>query len=232
MSEFPVRNGQTFLFIGDSVTACGRTREPDFIIGGVPIAGKPYGTGYVRCFMDIVAAERPERDVNWINKGIDGDTVGSLRVRWDEDVMTIRPDWLSIMIGIGNCEREFEMPLDQAVDAFRSDYVAILEKTTSFSPRLILLDPFCAMTLEEARRERTDNQRPHWPSIVERLPAYTRVVEELSARHNAMHVRTNEMFARHLRYRPFTYFGPEPVHLYTTGHLLVALELYGTLIAA
>ena len=44
MSEFPVRNGQTFLSIGDSITDCGRTEN----------AG-PYGLGYVRAFMDIVA---------------------------------------------------------------------------------------------------------------------------------------------------------------------------------
>ena len=226
MPGFPVKSGETFLFIGDSVTACGRTREPDFITGGVPIAGAPYGTGYVRCFMDIVAAHHPGVAVNWINKGIDGDTVGELRARWDRDVLAVRPDWLSIMIGIGNCDREYQQPLGRAVAAYRADYTAILEQVSSFSPRLVLLDPFCAMTAEEARRERTDDRRPHWPSIVERLPAYLSVVEELSRRFKALHVRTHDLFAGQLRHRPFTYFGPEPVHPFVTGHLLVAIELY------
>jgi hypothetical protein len=54
--------GQRLLFIGDSITDCGRTG---------PAA--PYGDGYVSLLRALVTVRHAERDLTWINRGVAGD---------------------------------------------------------------------------------------------------------------------------------------------------------------
>ena len=212
MTDFPVKDGETFVMIGDSITDHGRTGED-----------APYGWGYVRVFMDIVARNHPELAIDWVNKGIGGNTVEDLAARWDVDVLAIKPQWLSIMIGINDIHRRIEQDADEAIAAFREGYTSILERTASLSPRLVLVDPFYVAS--EARGASRDEFR-----ILARLGRYLDVVEEMAQMSGAVHVRTQRMFEEQLEFRPPGYFGPEPVHPYATGHLMVAMELYDTLV--
>jgi len=212
MLDFPVKGGQTFVMIGDSITDHGRTEESG-----------PCGLGYVRMFMDIVARNHPELAIDWVNKGIGGHTVEDLGARWDVDVLAIGPQWLSIMIGINDIHRRIEQDADEAIAAFRAGYANILDRTASLSPRVVLLDPFYIAS--EARGASGDEFR-----ILARLGRYLDVVEEMAGNAGAIHVRTQRMFEEQLEFRPPNYFRPEPVHPYPTGHLMVAMELYDMLV--
>src|ERR1035437_1126162 len=89
-----IRNGQKIVFIGDSITDCGRRDSQ-----------RPLGNGYVKMFADLTIIREPAKRITIINKGIGGDrvtglgTLVGLRERWTDDVLRQRPDWLSIMIG-------------------------------------------------------------------------------------------------------------------------------------
>ena len=67
-----LESGQTIVFIGDSITDCGRRMHE-----------RPLGNGYVKQFNDLLIAHYPQLDVNVniINRGISGDTVTGLRNR-------------------------------------------------------------------------------------------------------------------------------------------------------
>ena len=69
--HFAIQDGQTVVFIGDSITDCGRRLE-----------AYPLGEGYVRFAVDLIAARYPERKINFINSGISGDVCTGLRERW------------------------------------------------------------------------------------------------------------------------------------------------------
>ena len=79
----PLKDGQTFLFIGDSITDCGR-RGPN----------APLGDGYVKFFHDLLLIREPDKSVRIINTGIGGNTVEDLRSRWVDDALSYNPDWL------------------------------------------------------------------------------------------------------------------------------------------
>lgn len=212
MTDFPVKGGQTFVMIGDSITDHGRTED-----------GAPYGWGYVRVFMDIVAKNHPELAIDWINRGIGGNTVENLVARWDVDVLALKPQWLSIMIGINDIHCRIEQDADEAIAAFRAGYSNILERVTSLSPHVLLLDPFYIAS--EATGASRDEFR-----ILARLGRYLDVVEEMAEGTGAIHIQTQRMFEEQLKFRPPAHFGPEPVHPYATGHLMVAMEMYDTLL--
>ena len=95
MSNPLFQSGEKVLFIGDSITDCGRRGEH-----------VPLGNGYVKKVTELITAKYPERRIEYINKGIGGDIVEGLEARWDTDVIAEKPDWLSVKIGINNASRQ------------------------------------------------------------------------------------------------------------------------------
>ena len=89
--NFLFKNGETIVFIGDSITDCGR-RDQFF----------PYGNGYAKMAIDLVTACYPEKSFTYFNRGIGGDTVEGLHNRWHDDLILLKPDWVSILIGIND----------------------------------------------------------------------------------------------------------------------------------
>ncbi|MBU7004098.1 MAG: GDSL family lipase, partial [Theionarchaea archaeon] len=58
---FAIKDGETILLIGDSITDCGRRAQE-----------APLGNGYVRIFSENVTATYPELNIRYVNKGIGG----------------------------------------------------------------------------------------------------------------------------------------------------------------
>lgn len=207
MRNLCLPDGATVLFIGDSITDCGR-RD----------VAAPLGDGYVRLFSDLVMALYPERSYRFINQGIGGNTVLDLRGRWQQDVIRSQPDWLSVKIGINDLHRYLAGEQAFSPERYREDYASLLEQTAQqTSARLILIDPFYISVDGEGD--------PFRRQVLDLLPRYLEVVADLAERYQARHVQTQAMFARQLRYRPPATFCPEPVHPYRNGHLLIAMEL-------
>ena len=91
MGDFWIESGERMLFIGDSITDCGRRER-----------AIPLGDGYVSMFAELAAARYPERHIEWTNMGVGGNRTTHLKERWQSDVIEHRPDRLSIKIGIND----------------------------------------------------------------------------------------------------------------------------------
>ena len=207
MSEFLLRDGHTILFIGDSITDCGRRDVTP-----------PLGDGYVSIFKEIVATRMPELNLAIINRGIGGNKVDDLKNRWHDDVMGDEFDWLSVKIGINDIHRQLGEPGGGfSVEQFASDYDAILAEGAKKTDRLILIDPFYLST------DRVNSARAR---VLGLLDAYLEVIEGLVTKYNALHLRTQAMFQKIIESHRPDEFCPEPVHPYRVGHLTIALELY------
>jgi acyl-CoA thioesterase I len=214
MSDLAVQDGQTLLFIGDSITDCGR-RD----------VAAPYGNGYVSLLIELVAARWPERDIRYINKGIGGNRVTDLRARWQDDVVRHRPEWLSVKIGINDLHSYLGGAPDGVSPAlFRELYDSILaEAAEAFSPQIVLIDPFYLSTDTSGASFRS--------KVLETIPEYIGVVHDMAAKHGARLVKTHEIFQRQLTCREPDVFCPEPVHPYRSGHLIIAEALLDALSA-
>jgi lysophospholipase L1-like esterase len=204
MSEFQLQDGQTYVFAGDSITDCGRRDS-----------AAPLGNGYARLATELITTRYPERKINYVNSGISGNTVQNLRDRWGDDVLYYKPDWASIKIGINDLHRTLHnTPESTPPDVYEATYRGILERTKASGAKLILIDPFYISREEDASSFRK--------SVLDFLPEYLNIVEKLAKEFDALHVRTHELFIEQLKYRPADYFCPEPVHPYTSGHLVIA----------
>lgn len=210
-----IGNGQRFALIGDSITDCDRRGS-----------ASPLGGGYVRYFVDKFTAHHPDIEVDFANKGVSGNTTRHLRERWEDDVIALRPNWLSILVGINDCHRTaWSTPEAVPADEFRSNYDELLARTIStLDCRIVLIQPFYISRDLSGTGERS--------RILELLPSYLDVVSDLSVKYGALLVRAHELFQRQLDFRYPDCFCPEPIHPNATGHVLLAEWLYNTLAAA
>lgn len=207
-----LRNGDTLLFIGDSITDCGRRG-----------AGGPLGEGYVRWFDVLLTLREPQKRVKIINKGIGGDRVTGLRNRWSDDVLRHRPNWLSIKIGINDLHSFLGDPNNVNTvtpSVFEQTYDEILRRTRQALPgcRILLIDPFYISIEKSPNTWRR--------KVLDALPAYIGTVRKMSLKYGARRVETHRMFQRLLTHRDADTFCPEPVHPNQVGHLAIAEAVY------
>ena len=211
MSDW-LQDGTTFLFIGDSITDCGR-RDVE----------APLGNGYVRTFTELVTARWPERRIEWINKGIGGNKVSDLHGRWREDVLSHRPDRLSVKIGIN----DLHSSLGGAPDAVPPERFEVLyEEVLDLTAReldcpVVLISPFYISLNEDGD--------PFQAQVLDLLPRYIEVVERMSEKYGTRLLRLQDVFQEQLRHRDAGSFCPEPVHPNHAGHTVIAQALLETL---
>jgi lysophospholipase L1-like esterase len=200
-----IQDGQTVVFIGDSITDTGRRKDE-----------YPFGHGYVRRIIDLITARYPERNIAYYNRGISGNIVGDLWDRWGDDVIKLKPDWLSVLVGINDLHRRFEPEAGQCPpETYRQIYTQCLQRAAAETKaRLVLMDPFYISTDRGA-----DNQRG---TVLKALPAYIKVVADLARQFDAIHIRLQDVFAGQLAHRPADAFCPEPVHPNAAGHVVIA----------
>lgn len=204
MSEFLLQDNQTIVFAGDSITDCGRRHDH-----------APYGEGYVHRTIELITARYPSLSLRYTNAGIGGNTVTDLKNRWQDDVLRHQPDWVTIKIGINDLHRslnggEHAIPPEK----FEEDYRDILVRTRNAGAQIVLIDPFYLSTDPYADSHRN--------RVLQFLPEYLDVVHRLSAEFDTYNVRTQDLFEEQLSFRPPDYFCPEPVHPYTSGHIVIA----------
>ena len=207
---FAVKPKQTVLFVGDSITDCGRTGE-----------AAPLGDGYVSLISELVTAKYPAHDLRFINEGIGGNTAQNLAHRWTDDVMRHKPDWLSIMVGINDVHLWLAQPAESTMsispERFSQLYNHILGRTRKETKaKIVLVDPFYISTERDTIPLRTQ--------VLKHLPHYNKVVAAMSRTYQTQLVKTHDVFSGLLEHYPAGRFCPEPVHPYRSGHLAIAYE--------
>ncbi|MCX7705999.1 MAG: SGNH/GDSL hydrolase family protein [bacterium] len=207
---FAINDGQKVVCIGDSITDCGRRTE-----------FAPLGNGYVKFFNDLILARYPERKITIINKGISGNTIIDLENRWEDDVFYHKPDWLTILIGINDLHhvlRESPDWQECIPERFEKRYTELLLRTKKkLNCGIVLLEPFyISADGSDAWRNR----------VLKELQGYIAVVRKMAKNFNTKILKLQEIFQRQLKYRDSETFCPEPVHPNSTGHLVIATNLF------
>jgi lysophospholipase L1-like esterase len=94
----------------------------------------------------LLGAVYPERLIRVINMGISGNTTRDLKERWQTDVVDLKPDWVSIMIGANDVWRQFDSPRQTErhvlIDEYEKNLVELVTQTKPLVKGLVLLTPF------------------------------------------------------------------------------------------
>ena len=206
-----ILDGQRLAFIGDSVTDMGRTRN-----GDAPSEGlfEPLGKGYPHVISGLLNAFYPERLIRITNVGISGNTVRNLKERWQRDVIDLKPDWLSIMIGINDVWRQFDVPQlpDRPVlpDEYRETLRDLVVRTKPLlAGGLVLMTPYFI------EPNRSDLMRA-------RMDEYGAICKEIAEETGVIFVDTQAEFDKVLKYRYSAYITWDRVHPNVYGATVLA----------
>jgi lysophospholipase L1-like esterase len=195
------------VMIGDSITDVGRTR---------PIAEglfDPLGRGYVTMVDALLTTGYPERGIRVVNTGCSGDNVLALKARWQTDVMDLKPDYVSVMIGTNDVWRQFDVPRikEQHVspEVYERTYRELIERTLPHVNQMILMTPFYI------EPNKSDAMRA-------RMDTYGAIVAKLAAEYRTTFVDTQTPFDRLLEHMHSAAVAWDRVHPNQAGHMVIA----------
>ena len=203
----PAKKATVVLFQGDSITDCGRDRAS----ADANRAG-PLGTGYPLLIASAELAARPERGMKFFNRGISGNKVPDLDQRWGADTIALKPDVLSILIGVNDYWHKRNGNYTGTVAEYESGFAELLHGTRLALPavRLVVIEPFVL---------RCGAVDATWfPEFDERRAAAARVAR----RANATFVRMHDAFTELASRTSPEYWAADGVHPTPAGHGLIA----------
>ena len=195
-------HSQKILFVGASLTDCGRREEY-----------APYGNGFMSLLRAFVDARYPELDLNWINHGVGGDTVRELAARWDRDVIAEQPDWISLQLPTNDVWRFFGdhpeegVPIDEYEATVRSLFQRTVDGTGA---GLIVAEPLCI------NADPTDPMRAT-------IDTYGAVARRVANEFDAIIVRQQQAFDAALATTSPADWSNDGVHPFLPGHAVIAL---------
>ena len=196
--------GSRLLFLGDSITDMkwGRNeRDRNHYLGH----------SYVYLIASRLGVDMPEAQLEFFNRGISGHKVSDLKARWQKDAIDMKPDLLSILIGVNDVSR------GGTLEQWEADYRFILDasrKAKSDLP-LVLLDPF---VLRSGRLKNEDA----WKKWRGKVDKYVSIVAQLAKDYDAIHVKTQEVFDAAAKAVSPEHWIWDGVHPLPQGHELIA----------
>jgi lysophospholipase L1-like esterase len=102
------------------------------------------GRGYAALCACRLMADHPHENLRIFNRGISGHRVPDLAERWTVDTLALKPDVVSLLIGVNDLWHKMDGRYDGSVDDFALGYTGLLERTAAALPnaRLVLCEPF------------------------------------------------------------------------------------------
>jgi lysophospholipase L1-like esterase len=196
------------VFQGDSITDTGRRRADT-----APNQPSGLGSGYAALVASTLLGKQPERGWTCYNRGVGGDKISDLAVRWDEDCLDLAPDVLSILVGVNDFWYTASGDYDGTPERYERQYRTVLDRTRAAHPDVTLLvgEPFAlpgSSTVD-------DEWELHFG---EYRQAARRVAED----YDAAWIPYQSVFDEALNDAPPSYWAEDGVHPTPAGHYRMA----------
>ncbi len=200
---------ERIVFAGDSVTNMGSANPVgEGLFDNV-------GRGYVRVVENMLAVNYPEIKIRVTNSGINGHTSRDLLERFDRDVTSLNPEWVSICIGINDVWRQFDSPamVDKHVypDEYKSNVESMILKVKDKVKGIFILSPYII------ENNKADAMR-------KRMDEYGAICKDLAEKHGCVFVDFQKMYEDYCSFRHPSYIAWDRIHPNQIGATLMARE--------
>ena len=196
------------VFAGDSVTDMDSAQP-------VGEGFENLGRSYVRIIDNMLAVYYPNIKLRVTNSGTSGNTSRDLLQRYDRDVVSLKPDWVSICIGINDVWRQFDSPAmtEHAVlpDEYKSNLEKMILAVKDNVKGIFILTPYYMEPNQE------DMMR-------KRMSEYVEICRELAEKYNCKFVDFQKMYDEYCSIRHSSHIAWDRVHPNQIGATLMARE--------
>ena len=195
---------KVILFQGDSITDAGRTRDNDL----------GTGTGYVRLTEAELGYTYP-LVYTYYNRGISGNRGSDVYDRIKKDIINLKPDYMSILIGVNDVWHDVAWQNGVAPDKFERILRMLLDEVLQELPELkiFFIAPFFT---GDALLEQ------HGQIFPNRVAENAAIVKRVAADYGMPCIDAQALFDEACTRAPATYWTAEGVHPTPAGHALLA----------
>ena len=206
-NQLSLPKGTTILFQGDSITDAGRDKKNQ-----IANQQKALGAGYAWMAASHLLIKNPQLNLTIHNRGISGNKVHQLANRWDKDCLDLKPDILSIMIGVNDIWHGLNGKYEGTVKTYEDDFLSLMERTRKALPKtqFVICEPFVL---------RCGAVNDKWFPEFDRYRAAARKVAD---QNNATFVPFQSMFDEAVQYAPPKHWAGDGVHPSSHGASLMA----------
>jgi lysophospholipase L1-like esterase len=196
------------LFQGDSITDSGRNKQDNTYNNA-----RVLGSGYPMLTGAALLEKYSTLNLKIYNKGISGNKVFQLAERWDADCLEIKPDILSILIGVNDIWHMLNGQYNGTVEIYRNDYIALLERTKKALPnvRFIICEPFAVPGVKAV----DDKWYPEFYG-------YQKAAREIAEQFGATFIPYQRIYDEAQKKAPGAYWTGDGVHPTLAGAQLMA----------
>lgn len=209
-ADYGSGNNYTFLFQGDSITDGNRTRNMDW--------NHVLGHGYAYLIAARLWFELPGKKFHFFNRGVSGNKVTDLVQRWQQDTIAIKPDVLSILIGVNDANSTINGNTGFTIASYEESYRALLIQTKELLPdvKLVICEPFILPA---------GHVKDKWADYQREITGRQQAAKKLADEFNAIFVPLQDSFNKAAeKYPPADYWILDGVHPMPNGHELIARE--------
>ena len=204
---------KVILFQGDSITDAGRDYNDEASLG----------SGYANMVQGELGMECPGEYV-FYNKGINGNRIVDVYARIKRDILNLKPDYMSILIGINDVWHELGGRCD-GVDAekYEKIYDMLITEVKEALPniKIMILEPF---VLEGEATKSTEEEPQRWSEFCKEVPKRVEAAKRIAQKHNLVYVPLQEKFDELCKTAPNSYWIGDGVHPTAMGHCMIKDE--------
>ena len=199
---------KTILFQGDSITDCGR--------------GAGLGCGYPLLVTASLGCEHPN-EYTFYNRGISGNRIVDLYARIKQDIINLKPDYISFLIGVNDVWHEFIGHNGVEADKFEKIYCMLIEEIKQALPnvKIMILEPFC---LRAHATENTEEYPDKWNMFNSEVKKRAEKAKKIAEKYNLPFISLQDKFDDVANKAENTYWLYDGVHPTAMGHELIKQE--------
>src|SRR5690606_31168194 len=171
------------------------------------------GTGYAFLTAANLLNTFASKQLTLHNRGISGNKVYQLAERWDADCLELKPNLLSILIGVNDFWNKFNGKYDGTVKVYSDDYRKLLDRTMTAIPgvKLVIGEPFAVNHVKAV----TDEWYPEFDG-------YRAAAKEIATEYGAAFIPYQRVFDEASKVAAPSYWTGDGVHPSLAGAQLMA----------
>ncbi len=199
---------KTILFQGDSITDAGRNNDPVYLGNGYP--------ALIGAELDYIYPQA----LNILNRGISGNRVVDLYARWKIDCLNLKPDILTILIGVNDVWHELGTQNGVDAEKYEKIYRMMLDETKAALPdlKIILMEPYAV------KGTATEENWAYFRSEVDKR---REAVRRIAADYGCTLIPLQEIFDEAEKKAPAAWWAADGVHPTRAGHEMIAKTWLG-----
>lgn len=195
------------LFQGDSITDMGRSREDNGNLG----------IGYPVLLSAQLGAENPG-EYEFLNRGVGGNRIVDLYARIKSDIINLKPDVMSILIGVNDVWHELG-DSKNGVDAekYLKIYSMLIEEVKAALPdiKIIILEPFVL---------KASGTEAEWETFDAEVKKRAKAAKLVAEKYGLKFVPLQNKFDEAEKSAPASYWLRDGVHPTAFGHEIIKKE--------